>query len=84
MFSTGTGFAPFASVLRDPETYEKFESVVVTHTCRDVAELSYSKNLVASLKDDPLIGDLVGGKIDLFSLDHETNICPDGPDHAAD
>ncbi len=66
MFSTGTGFAPFASVLRDPETYEKFESVVVTHTCRDVAELSYSKNLVASLKDDPLIGDLVGDKVIYF------------------
>ena len=33
-FSTGTGFAPFASILRDPETYEKFEEVIITHTCR--------------------------------------------------
>ncbi|MEL0286793.1 MAG: ferredoxin--NADP reductase, partial [Paracoccaceae bacterium] len=34
MFSTGTGIAPFASLIRDPETYEKFDEVVLTHTCR--------------------------------------------------
>lgn len=54
MFSTGTGFAPFASLIRDPETYEKFEEVIVTHTCREVAELTYSQEVVASVKDDPL------------------------------
>ena len=61
MFSTGTGFAPFASLIRDPETYEKFEEVIVTHTCREVAELAYSQELVASLKDDPLCGEFAGG-----------------------
>ncbi|RLK08485.1 ferredoxin--NADP reductase [Ruegeria conchae] len=61
MFSTGTGFAPFASLIRDPETYEKFEEVIVTHTCREVAELTYSKNLVASVKDDPLCGEFAHG-----------------------
>jgi ferredoxin--NADP+ reductase len=50
MFSTGTGFAPFASLIRDPETYGKFEEVIVTHTCREVAELTYSQELVASVK----------------------------------
>ena len=60
MFSTGTGFAPFASLIRDPETYEKFEKVIVTHTCREVAELTYSQELVASLKDDPLCGEFAG------------------------
>ena len=40
-FATGTGFAPFASLLREPETYEKFDEVIITHTCRDVAELEY-------------------------------------------
>ncbi|MEZ5870862.1 MAG: ferredoxin--NADP reductase [Nitratireductor sp.] len=57
MFSTGTGIAPFASLVRDPDTYEKFEHVVLTHTCRQVAELEYGKELVAALKDDPLIGE---------------------------
>jgi len=67
MFSTGTGFAPFASLVRDPDTYERYEQVIVTHTCRDVAELTYSKNLVASLKDDPLVGEMVEGKLTLYA-----------------
>ena len=57
MFSTGTGFAPFASLIRDPETYEKFDEVIVTHTCREVRELTYSKDLVSSISKDPLCGE---------------------------
>lgn len=63
MFSTGTGIAPFASLIRDPETYEKFDTVILTHGCRFVDELKYGQNLVAALKDDPLIGDLVAGRL---------------------
>ena len=59
-FSTGTGLAPFASVIRDPETYERFEQVILTHTCREVGELKYGQDLVASLQDDPLVGEHVG------------------------
>lgn len=62
MISTGTGLAPFASLMRDPETYEKFEQVVLTHTCRDVAELVYGNDLAKGLIDDPLIGELAGGR----------------------
>lgn len=57
MFSTGTGFAPFASVIRDPETYEKFEQVIVCHTCREVAELKYGYDIVTKTKNDPLVGE---------------------------
>ena len=57
LFSTGTGIAPFASVIRDPETYERFERVILTHTCREVAELKYGQELAESLKDDPLVGE---------------------------
>jgi ferredoxin--NADP+ reductase len=57
LFSTGTGVAPFASIVRDPETYEKFEEVVLVHTCRLVAELQYSRELVEHLAEDPLIGE---------------------------
>jgi ferredoxin--NADP+ reductase len=63
LIATGTGFAPWASLLRDPETYEKFEEVVVTNTCRDVADLAYGNNLVASLHADPLIGELTAGRV---------------------
>ncbi|WP_164658354.1 ferredoxin--NADP reductase [Tropicibacter sp. Alg240-R139] len=58
MFSTGTGIAPFASLIRDPETYEKFDEVILTHTCRDVNELEYGKKLVKVLKEDPLVGQM--------------------------
>tara|TARA_B100000678_G_scaffold163962_1_gene136918 strand:+ start:6803 stop:7615 length:813 start_codon:yes stop_codon:yes gene_type:complete len=54
MFSTGTGIAPFASLMRDPETYQKFDEVILTHTCREVAELAYGEELAAALPDDPL------------------------------
>ena len=66
LFSTGTGFAPFASLLRDPETYERFERVIVTHTCRDVAELDYSRELVGDLRADPLIGELAADKLTYY------------------
>ncbi len=59
MISTGTGIAPFASIARDPETYDKFEQVILTHTCREVAELTYGEELAKNLVEDPLIGDLV-------------------------
>ncbi len=58
MFSTGTGIAPFASLIRDPDTYEKFDEVILTHTCRDVAELTYGQQLVAATKQDPLVGEV--------------------------
>ena len=67
MISTGTGIAPFASLLRDPDTYEKFEQVVLTHTCRDNAELVYGQELVAALENDPLIGELTGGRVTLYN-----------------
>lgn len=66
MLATGTGLAPFASLMREPETYEKYDSVIMMHTCREVAELEYGRQLVASLKDDPLIGDMVEGKLHYY------------------
>jgi ferredoxin--NADP+ reductase len=61
--ATGTGLAPFASLMREPETYEKYDQVIMMHTCREVAELEYGRQLVESLKDDPLIGEMVGDKL---------------------
>ena len=59
-FATGTGFAPFASLLRDPQTYEDYDEVIVTHTCRDVAELEYSRQLIENIRSDELLGELIG------------------------
>ena len=66
MFSTGTGFAPFASLVRDPEVYEKFDEVIVTHTCRHVDELQYSSETVDTFLSDPDIGELGRGRLRLF------------------
>ncbi|TPM35682.1 ferredoxin--NADP reductase [Mesorhizobium sp. B2-3-4] len=67
MISTGTGIAPFASLLRDPDTYEKFDQLILTHTCRDNAELTYGQELVAALESDPLIGELTAGRVTLYN-----------------
>lgn len=59
-FATGTGFAPFASLLREPETYEDYDEVIITHTCRDVDELTYGRDLIEGLKTDELLNELIG------------------------
>ncbi len=63
LFSTGTGIAPFASVIRDPETYEKFDEVILTQTCREVKELDYGKSLKKQIETDELLSELVGDKL---------------------
>jgi ferredoxin--NADP+ reductase len=63
MLSTGTGIAPFASLVRDPETYEKFDTVVLMHGCRERAELAYGETLVATTKADPLVGELAADRL---------------------
>ncbi len=56
LLSTGTGVAPFASLIRDPDTYEKFSEVILIQTTREKNELTYAKDIVCSLQQDPLIG----------------------------
>ena len=63
LLSTGTGIAPFASIIRDPESYVRFEQVVLTHTCREVAELDYGRELVEAVATDPLVGEFANGKL---------------------
>ena len=65
-FSTGTGIAPFASLLREPETYERFDQVILTHTCRDVADLKFGKELIAQTKTDILVGEEAQQKLHFY------------------
>lgn len=67
MIATGTGIAPFASLIRDPETYEKFGSVILTHTCRDRAELRYGFDTVALATKDPLVGEDATARLTHFA-----------------
>ncbi len=66
LLGTGTGLAPFASVIRDPEAYERFERVVLVHGCRLVAELGYGQELVESLPGDEFLGDMVREKLTYY------------------
>ena len=59
-FATGTGIAPFASLLREPQTYEDYDEIIITHTCREVGELTYGRDLIAALKEDELLNDVIG------------------------
>ena len=59
-FATGTGIAPFASLLREPQTYEDYDQVILTHTCREVAELTYGAELIESIRNDELLAELMG------------------------
>ncbi|SMP00633.1 ferredoxin--NADP reductase [Shimia sagamensis] len=63
LLSTGTGIAPFSSVIRDPEVYEKFDQIHLLHTCREVAELQYGEELVQSVHAHEYLGELAVGKL---------------------
>ncbi len=59
LFGTGTGLAPFLSIVRDPDTYEKFEKVILVHGVREVAELAYHDYLTQELPDHEFLGEIV-------------------------
>ena len=66
LFSTGTGLAPFMSIVRDPETYEKFEKVILTHTVRTSKELAY-KDLLANLNNDEVYSEVTRNNFIYFN-----------------
>jgi len=63
LLSTGTGLAPFLSLIRDPETYERFDKVVLAHGCRQVSDLAYRERLTKELLEDEFIGEMVREKL---------------------
>jgi ferredoxin--NADP+ reductase len=63
LLGTGTGLAPFMSIIRDPEIYERFEQVIVVHGVRMVSELGYSEYIRHELPANELIGDEVRAKL---------------------
>jgi len=59
LFGTGTGLAPFMSIVRDPETYERFDKVVLVHGVREVSELAYADYLQTELPGNDFFGEMV-------------------------
>jgi ferredoxin--NADP+ reductase len=63
LLSTGTGLAPFASLIKDPDVYDRFEKIVLVHGCRQVSELAYGEQLVANLSKDEFFGPVLDEKL---------------------
>jgi ferredoxin--NADP+ reductase len=63
LLGTGTGLAPFLSLVRDPDVYERFEKVILVHGCRQVRDLAYRSKLADELPADEILGDLVRDKL---------------------
>jgi ferredoxin--NADP+ reductase len=66
LLGTGTGLAPFLSLIKDPETYERFERVVIVHGCRWMSELAYSDLIANTLPNDELVGESVREKLTYY------------------
>ncbi len=66
LLATGTGLAPFMSIVRDPETYEKFEHIVLVHGVRKVDELAYHDLLVEHLPSHEFLGDIVSSQMHYY------------------
>jgi ferredoxin--NADP+ reductase len=63
LVGTGTGLAPWLSLVRDPEVYAAFDEVIVTHTVREARDLSYRELLEGGINDDPRVGALAAAKL---------------------
>jgi ferredoxin/flavodoxin---NADP+ reductase len=63
LLSTGTGLAPFLSIIKDPETYERFDKVILTHGVRSVSELAYAEMIQNELPEHEFLGDYVRDKL---------------------
>ncbi|MDX2103990.1 MAG: ferredoxin--NADP reductase [Alphaproteobacteria bacterium] len=66
LLATGTGLAPFMAIIRDPDTYERFERVVLVHGCRTVAELAYQDYIRDELPQHDLIGEMVAAQLSYY------------------
>ena len=63
MLGTGTGLAPWLSLARDPEVYDRFDEVIVTHTVREARDLNYRQLFEQELPNDEYLGDLIAPKL---------------------
>ncbi|MCW8809095.1 MAG: ferredoxin--NADP reductase [Rhodanobacter sp.] len=63
LLGTGTGLAPFLSIIRDPDTYERFERIVLAHGVRHIDDLAYADELERELPQHPYLGEMVRQKL---------------------
>jgi ferredoxin--NADP+ reductase len=67
LLCTGTGFAPFGSIIRDPVSYERFEEVIVVYGCRNIAELAYGTQSVMEVRDSEFLGEIADKQLRYYT-----------------
>lgn len=78
LIGTGTGLAPWLSVARDSETYQRFDRIIITHTVRNIADLAYRDFLSGGLFDDPLVGDQAKAQLTYYPTVTRENFSTQG------
>jgi ferredoxin/flavodoxin---NADP+ reductase len=63
LLGTGTGLAPFLSLIRDPETYERYQKVILVHGCRKIEELAYGERITEQLPNDEFLGEMIQSQL---------------------
>jgi ferredoxin--NADP+ reductase len=63
LLGTGTGLAPFVSIIKDPDVYDRYEHIVLAHGCREIAELGYGELVVNELLEDEIFGPMAAEKL---------------------
>ena len=81
LIGTGTGLAPYLSVIKDPETYERFERVILCHGVRHATDLAYSDYIRNELPQHEFLGELIKDKLHYFPAVTREDFEVDGHDH---
>ena len=63
LLSTGTGVAPFARVIKDPDVYDRYEKIILVHGCRQIEELQYGADIVKAAHDSEFLGEYAREKL---------------------
>ena len=81
LIGTGTGLAPYLSVIKDPETYERFERVILCHGVRHASDLAYRDYIVNELPRHELLGEIIADRLHYFPAVTREPFEVDGNDH---
>ena len=81
LLGTGTGFAPWLSIIKDPETYERFDKVILTHGVRNAQDLAYRDYIVNELPKHEFLGEQIAAKLKYYPAVTREAFEFDGHDH---
>jgi len=84
LLGTGTGLAPYMSLIREPDTYERFEKIVLVHGVRHVNDLAYADYIERELPRHEYLGEMVREKLIYYPHRHPRTLPPSGPHPAGD